>query len=189
MQQMAGTALGVPFQIDVIPSYQQLYLKLSGKTYVRNLGKAYFVTRKVVDCVFKNSDVMGLIFDYLTLLEAVYLQRLNRRMYYVKVPTFVQTFYLPSFKLLPKHEFINTVRTMNVATHQFRSSEYIFNGVKGDLCGEFRINDIEPDGRFRFLSRDRNIRVLCYFKNGVLQKGPRLYCDFSSKVIKLNSKT
>ena len=73
--------------------------------------------QELADCKFKNSDVMGLIFDYSTMLEAVYVQRLNKRMYHIKVPTFVTTFYLPSFKLLPKHEFINTVRTMNVATH------------------------------------------------------------------------
>ena len=69
--------------------------------------------KMLVDCAFKYSDVMGLIFDYLTQLEAVYVQRLNRRMYHVKVPSFVKTFYLPSFKLLPKHEMINMARTMN----------------------------------------------------------------------------
>ena len=61
---------------------------------------------------------MGLIFDYLTQFEAVYVQRLNRRMYYVKVPSFVKTFYLPSFKLLPKHQFIHMVRTFS-ASHQY----------------------------------------------------------------------
>ena len=77
-------------------------------------------SKMLSDCPFKNSDVMGFIFDYLTQLEGVYVQRLNRRMYRIKVPLFVKTFYLPSFKILPKNEFINFVRTMNLHTHQYQ---------------------------------------------------------------------
>ena len=143
----------------------------------------------MVDCGFKNSDVMGLIFDYLTFLEAAYLQRLNKRMYHVKVPTFVKTFYLPSFKMLPKHEFINIVRTMNAETHQYREFEYIFNGMPGKLCGEFLKDEKKPDGRCRFISEDTKTLVLCYFRNGMLQKGPRLYSDDSTKVVRITNKT
>ena len=50
---------------------------------------------RAVDCSFKSSDVMGLIFECLNQYEHLYLQGLNRRMFYVKVPLFVKYFYLP----------------------------------------------------------------------------------------------
>ena len=105
-------------------------------------------------------------------------------MYHIKVPSFVKTFYIPSFKLLPKHEYINMIRTMNSETHQYRCLTYIFNEMKGQLCGEFLINENnEPDGRCRFLSEDENYQALCYFKNGVLQKGPQFYSDYNNKIV------
>ena len=69
----------------------------------------------VIDCPFKNTDVMGVIFENLSQRENIILQRLNRQMYYRKVPTFVRTVYLNLFsfpKLLPKHEFIHMVWTL-----------------------------------------------------------------------------
>ena len=75
-----------------------------------------------VDCQFKHTDVMGLVFENLTQREQIFVQRLNKWMYYRKVPTFVKTVRLISFpKLQPKHLFVNMVRTMNHETHQYRS--------------------------------------------------------------------
>ena len=47
----------------------------------------------------------------------------------------------PVPKLLPKHEFIHMVRTMNSETHQYVTKEdYILDDMYGYLSGEFRIN-------------------------------------------------
>ena len=78
----------------------------------------------LVDCKFKHTDVMGLVFDYLSLYEQIYVQGLDKKMYHKKVPTFVYTVELLTFpKLQPRHEFINMVRTMNRETHQYKSIE------------------------------------------------------------------
>ena len=67
-----------------------------------------------VYCAFKHTDVMGLVFAYLSLYEQIYVQGLDRRLYHKKVPTFVKTVELLTFpKLQPKHEYIHMVRTMN----------------------------------------------------------------------------
>jgi len=76
--------------------------------------------------------------------------------------------FLVSPKLHFKHNFINLGRTMDPFTHQLRTYLIIFGGKYGILSGEFLIDQKIPDGRCRFLSRDRNSVVLCYFKKGLL---------------------
>ena len=57
-----------------------------------------------VDYPFKNTDVMGKVFKNLTQRERIRMQGLNRRMYRLKVPTFIKTVDLLLFpKLQPKH--------------------------------------------------------------------------------------
>jgi len=80
-------------------------------------------------------------------------------------------------KLQPKHIFMNMIRTMNPMTTQYRCLLGILNGIQGDLAGEFIIDERIPDGRCVFRSKDRNIVILCYFRKGVLQTGPRLTFD------------
>ena len=72
---------------------------------------------------------------------------------------------------------MNMIRTMSPMTHQFHSLLGILNGIQGDLAGEFIIDERIPDGRCVFRSKDRNIVILCYFRKGVLQTGPRLTFD------------
>lgn len=46
-----------------------------------------------------------------------------------------------------------------------------------------------PDGRARFSSDDNSFVLLCYFKNGVLQKGPRLLADLQRNTIEIRGQT
>ena len=54
-----------------------------------------------VDCAFKHTDIMGVIFEFLTLYEnIIVLQHLNKRIYYLKMPTFVKkVYFFPQFEL------------------------------------------------------------------------------------------
>ena len=82
------------------------------------------------------------------------LQGLNKRLYFLKVPTFVPKVLIRSFpRMLPKHEFINMVRTMNAGTHKYKVIEYAINNKKGFLKGEFLKREGLPDGRCVFVSR------------------------------------
>ena len=49
----------------------------------RGLGRRH--QRLSVDCSYKNSDIMGLIFKYLNKYEHLRVQLLNKRIYYVRV--------------------------------------------------------------------------------------------------------
>ena len=91
-------------------------------------------------------------------------------MAYIKhVPAIVKMVYLVPFpyfpKMVPKHQFINMVRTMNTETHQYLGNErYTFNNKRGYLQGEILTNTKQPDGRCMFRTIDKNLIVLCYFK-------------------------
>ena len=61
-------------------------------------------------------------------------------------------------------------------------------GIEGKLCGEFLRENGKPDGRCLFRSNDKNLRLLCYFNNGQLLKGPKLLIDKVNKQIKIASK-
>ena len=61
--------------------------------------------------------------------------------------------------------------------------------LTGSLIGEFLKNIDLPDGRCRFLSDDKNTVNLCYFRNGELQKGPRLHFDRITRTIVIRSNT
>ncbi len=49
--------------------------------------------------------------------------------------------------------------------------------IEGVLAGEFLKINGAPDGRCRFMSKDKYFLVLCYFKNGQKLKGPQLTYD------------
>lgn len=46
-----------------------------------------------------------------------------------------------------------------------------------------------PDGRFRFLSDDKNTQVFCIFKKGELLKGPQLVFKKSMGTLYVRSQT
>ena len=119
------------------------------------------------------------------------MQGLNKRMYCYLVPTFIQTVKLiPSLpKFEPKHLFINMVRTMNHETHQYKEIVFRLYDMDGRLCGEFNKSTDKPDGRCRFLTKDRNITVLCLFIDGVMLKGPSLFYDFKKTLVRVTSPT
>ena len=78
---------------------------------------------------------------------------------------------------------------MNHETHQYKEIEYQLNDMDGKLCGEF-IKDTEaPDGRCRFIRKDKSITVLCYFLNGEMLKGPWLFSDYKNQTIRIVSPT
>ena len=62
-------------------------------------------------------------------------------------------------------------------------------GLTGKLEGEFWKNTDLPDGRCRFTTDDENTVILCYFKNGELQKGPRLNLDRQAESVVIRSNT
>ena len=77
---------------------------------------------------------MGDIFKYLSQRENILvIQFLNRRLYLIKVPTFVQQVLLVMLKIAAKHEYVHMVRTMNSESHQYQQINYVLNGVAGKL--------------------------------------------------------
>ena len=61
--------------------------------------------------------------------------------------------------------------------------------MTGELFGEFFKTIDLPDGRARFLSEDKSTAILCYFKNGELQKGPQLRSNLKNKTIEVRGQT
>ena len=72
---------------------------------------------------------------------------------------------------------------MNHDTHQYKEINYVLNKMAGKLAGEFIKSTNTPDGRNRFKSDDNMIIVLCYFKSGVMLKGPWLIFNFHTITI------
>ena len=63
------------------------------------------------------------------------------------------------------------------------------SGVVGKLAGEICKATGSFDGRARFISDDKNIEILCYFKSGQKLKGPQLRVDFGNKTIEVRGQT
>ena len=64
---------------------------------------------------------------------------------------------------------------MNTETHICNQMEAkISRSIKGNLAGEYSINELEADGRCRFVSEDGKTLLLCYYREGRRQKGPFL---------------
>lgn len=61
--------------------------------------------------------------------------------------------------------------------------------IEGQLTGEIDSQNLKLNSRARFLSNNREILILCYFRDGKIQKGPRLQLNRINKTLKLRSKT
>ena len=61
--------------------------------------------------------------------------------------------------------------------------------MTGELFGEFFKTIDLPEGRAKFLSNDKSTAILCYFKNGELQKGPQLRTNLTNKTIEVRGQT
>ena len=99
------------------------------------------------------ADYMGVIFQYLSQWENVNaIQHLNKWMYYVKVPMFVQVVIVrisvPKFPA--KLQFINMVRNMNPEVRKFKTINYEIDSLTGHLSGEFEKYLDNPNGRCCF---------------------------------------
>lgn len=57
---------------------------------------------------------------------------------------------------------------MDKGTHKIQKQEFKVYDLKGHILGEFDSNSNKLDGRSRFLSNDKNIVILCYFKQGII---------------------
>ena len=57
------------------------------------------------------------------------------------------------------------------------------------MSGEFLKENGAPDGRCRFIAKDKSVCVLCYFKDGRKLKGPQLKYVTSKKQVEIRSKT
>ena len=111
-------------------------------------------------------------------------------MYYIKVPQILyRVFFFQHPKLPPQFEFINVFGNADLETHQCKEIKYLFKDLTGQLTGEFLKSIDLSDGRCRFQSDDKNTVILCYFRNGELQKGPRLHCDLKTKTVIIRSNT
>ena len=147
-------------------------------------------TQTIARPEFTTQHYMFEIFKYVSQLEVIsVIQCLNRAYYFHLAPMFVKQilFYVP--KIATKHEFIHMVRTMNQKTHQYKQIDFSMSGLNGKLCGEFLKTVELPDGRCKFSAKDQKIQILCYFKNGFLQKGPRLHFNRATKTLCIRSNT
>ena len=76
----------------------------------------------------------------------------------------------------------------NQETQQYKEiDEFQFADMLGKLSGEFLKGTETPNGRCRFITKDGNITVLCYFVNGEMLKGPWLFCDYKNDTIRITS--
>ena len=134
---------------------------------------------------FRKSPVRFEIFRFSSQKELLdKIQFLNRDMYYNRVPQILYRVLFIISKFPPEFEFVDLLRNTNFKTHQFKMlSSHKMMDLTGQLTGEFIINTDLPDGRCRFITDDRNTQILCYFKNGVLQKGPRLHYDIKAESV------
>jgi hypothetical protein len=67
---------------------------------------------------------------------------------------------------------------------EFRCNvDFNIKGVEGKLQGEFLKATNVPDGRCRFITFDKNVSTICYFKNGKKQKGPQLRFNYSESSV------
>ena len=78
---------------------------------------------------------------------------------------------------------------MNAETHQYLEMNFILNDMEGKLKGEVLKATKIPDGRCAFQYNDRSFSVLCYFKDGLLQKGPWLSIDKKKNTVLIRSQT
>ena len=117
------------------------------------------------------------------------IQFLNRFMYYVKVPLILYRVHFFMSKFPPQFKFIDILRNADFKTHQYNQIVHSMLGLTGKLDGEFFKNTNLPDGRCRFVTDNKNTQILCYYKNGVLQKGPRLHCDRKAEIVVIRSNT
>jgi len=122
---------------------------------------------------FKSSAIF-VILEYLPRRTVMtIMQSLCREMYHTKVPRFLCWSFVV---LVPKNttkEFIDILRNIYSSTHQYLGNiDFTMKGLEGVLQGEFLKENNLPDGRCRFMTTDKNISILCYFKNGKKQKGP-----------------